>query len=258
MSISHSPAACDDPTLSLWLRGFLREWPEYSITHPDSPVEDLTHLQPAILEKLLNDLGTPACDINLCEMAFNPWVVAGLERKELPNASVLTWLLDPSGSHGLGCKPLKALLSLLIDCGADTFPQDFQAWCEIAKEVLPTGNQQNRIDIEIDADTFYLLIEVKINAGEQQDQLQRYQHEAISRAGNRPWAILFLTPQGRPPLSGDCDLTEHLLYFSWHRLASHLACALRADLRVGIASAIQVRQMACRAVSQYLDHIRQF
>ncbi len=38
MPISHSPAACDDPTLSLWLRGFLREWPENSITHLDSPV----------------------------------------------------------------------------------------------------------------------------------------------------------------------------------------------------------------------------
>lgn len=256
--MSISQAAWEDPTLSLWLRGFLREWPENSIAHPDSPAEDLTHLQPVMLEKLLDDLGILACDINLCEMAFNPWVVAGLERKELPNASALTWLLDPSGSHGLGSKPLKALLSLLIDCGADTFPLDYQAWCGIAKEILPTGNQQNRVDIEIDADTFYLLIEVKINAGEQQDQLQRYQHEAISRAGKRPWAILFLTPQGRPPSSGDCDLTQHLLSLSWHRLASHLACALRADLRAGIESTIPMRQMACGAVNQYLDHIRQF
>lgn len=256
MSISQT--AWEDPTLSLWLRGFLREWPENSIAHPDSPAEDLTHLQPVMLEILLDDLGILACDINLCEMAFNPWVVAGLERKELPNASALTWLLDPSGSHGLGSKPLKALLSLLIDCGADTFPLVYQAWCGIAKEILPTGNQQNRVDIEIDADTFYLLIEVKINAGEQQDQLQRYQHEAISRAGKRPWAILFLTPQGRPPSSGDCDLTQHLLSLSWHRLASHLACALRADLRAGIASTIPMRQMACGAVNQYLDHIRQF
>ncbi|HHQ6617133.1 TPA: PD-(D/E)XK nuclease family protein [Serratia fonticola] len=256
--MSISQAAWEDPTLSLWLRGFLREWPENSIAHPDSPAEDLTHLQPVMLEKLLDDLGTLACDINLCEMAFNPWVVAGLERKELPNASVLTWLLDPSGSHGLGSKPLKALLSLLIDCGADTFPLDYQAWCGIAKEIIPTGNQQNRVDIEIDADTFYLLIEVKINAGEQQDQLQRYQHEAISRAGKRPWAILFLTPQGRPPSSGDCDLTRHLLSLSWHQLASHLACALRVDLRAGIASTIPMRQMACGAVNQYLDHTRQF
>jgi hypothetical protein len=36
--MSISQAAWDDPTLSLWLRGFLREWPENSIAHLGSPV----------------------------------------------------------------------------------------------------------------------------------------------------------------------------------------------------------------------------
>lgn len=55
----------------------------------------------------------------------------------------------------------------------------------------PCGNNINRVDIEINADNFYLLIEVKIDAREQDSQISRYCFDAKNRAISRPWGVIF-------------------------------------------------------------------
>ncbi|SUU23951.1 Uncharacterised protein [Acinetobacter haemolyticus] len=61
------------------------------------------------------------------------------------------------------------------------------------------GNQDNRIDIEIDAPDFLLFIEIKINAGEGEKQLQRYFEIAQAKAWRKDWLIVYLTKDGKLP-----------------------------------------------------------
>ncbi|ELY6274646.1 PD-(D/E)XK nuclease family protein [Cronobacter muytjensii] len=178
---------------------------------------------------------------------FDPWAVAGLSRKEVANTQVLAWLLDPKGSHGFGALALQALLAHIL-------PVEFHT-CRVKAEALPDGNSSERVDIVIDADTFYLLIEAKIDAGEQPDQLARYAAAAARRAGKRASAILFLTPDGRPPRT--CSSGDNTRCISWKTLARVLEHGLRPHFREPVEKP-PTRHMAEQAARRFLHHIRQF
>ena len=57
------------------------------------------------------------------------------------------------------------------------------------KESNPDGYIRNRVDIEIESNDFYLIIEVKIDANESIEQLKKYGDLAKSRAGDRQGGI---------------------------------------------------------------------
>nr|WP_239514982.1 PD-(D/E)XK nuclease family protein [Enterobacter ludwigii] len=84
-------------------------------------------------------------------------------------------------------------------------PEDYLHYCRVLVETNPTGDNTNRVDIEINADNFFLLVEVKIDSCEQQEQIGRYCSDARIRAGSRPWAVVFLTPHGGKPLTCGSD-----------------------------------------------------
>ena len=65
---------------------------------------------------------------------------------------------------------------------------------------------------------FYMIIEVKIDADENNCQINRYCSIAESRAGKLPWAVVYLTPDGRKPRSIDQKFTENVANISWGRL----------------------------------------
>lgn len=48
---------------------------------------------------------------------------------------------------------------------------DYLHYCRVRVETNPTGDNTNRVDVEINADNFFLLIEVKIDAYEQPEQI---------------------------------------------------------------------------------------
>lgn len=248
------------PSLATWLPQFFAQWPRQALDtqlrEPPAVTVDARQLS-----AFFNDIEQPIAALRHGTFSFDPWEVAKLGRNEVRNSAVLAWLLDPHGNHGFGDLPLKALLSAVRECGREAFPENFTRYCRVNVEKYPTGDATNRVDIEVDADNFFMLIEVKIDAYEQKEQIRRYIGEAKKRAGEQPWAVVYLTPQGRVPLSAgeEADVTD-VPCLSWRRLASVMTQALEPTRRQIFAAptASPARQMAAHAAFRFLDRMRQF
>lgn len=151
------------------------------------------------------------------------WQIAGLGHDEVRNARVLSWLLDPQGSHGAGSRYLDALWNRIDGHAKLGFHlSDVE---RVTRENYPIGNGESRIDIEITGKDFLLFIEVKIYAGEsKQGQVQIYQALARQKAaslGRRHAAVLYLSetePQG----------AEDVLRCRWRDIAHVVRTELRA------------------------------
>lgn len=130
--------------------------------------------------------------------------IIGRARYEAHHSAMLAWLLDPLGKHGLGATLLASLLRL---CGVVDRPDLHRA-----RPALEVQRSDTRADIVVFATGATLVIENKVNAGEQERQCDRlYEHFGID-----PGAVfLFLTPTGRAPdtATGTCrDVWVRLSY----------------------------------------------
>lgn len=174
------------------------------------------------LASWLNDLRSPLIESRKGAFHCKPWDLAGLNRDEVRNSAVLAWLLNPKGSHGLGKIALTPVLQKLHDKLPDKFPVVIDGYCSVRTEYNPDGDISNRVDIVIDSSNFYLIIEVKINAWEGKYQIKRYADIATKQAGQRPWAIVFLTPSGRDAETAEDYSNTHVLPLSWYELAKSI------------------------------------
>jgi len=121
---------------------------------------------------------------------YNIFNILGLSSNETRlHSAFLANLLDPHGSHGLKAKPLDAFLKII---GA-THLDSSTASVAIEKHVgLVTDSEGGRIDIFIsDKNRNSLIIENKIYAGDQPNQLLRYFNYAKSSC--KEFKILYLT-----------------------------------------------------------------
>jgi hypothetical protein len=139
---------------------------------------------------------------------FNIFSVMGMESNEVKtHSAIIGELLNPKGSHGLEDKPLKLFIELVVkplyglEDGTygkfeEKFNFDFESTCskveEFAGAINDDATEGGRIDIVIkDNKEKVFLIENKIYAGEQKNQLGRYN----KFYPNAP--ILFLTLDGK-------------------------------------------------------------
>ena len=162
----------------------------------------------------------------------NPWAVAGLRRDEVRNAAVLGWFLDPRGNHGYGGRILADLLAHVSRMLPGGFPAQASSGCLVSVEECPDGDRANRVDIQIDDPNFFLIMEVKIDAPEQSEQIERYCNIAAARvASGRPWAVVFLTIDGRTSKTAG-DYGERVAAVSWGRLAASFRQVARSAASV--------------------------
>jgi hypothetical protein len=151
------------------------------------------------IDQVLNALREPIANARARGEFMNIWTIAGLRRDELRHASVLRWLIDCGGSHGQCHRFLQHFLRRL----ATDLPPDFpSATCLLGGystrvESNPFGDTANRIDIEIESDSFLIFIEAKIDAMERPDQLHRYLKLAERKAAGKPFCVVFLSPAGQ-------------------------------------------------------------
>lgn len=248
----------NNSSLVEWLPEFFHQWPQNMVwaKEKDKKINiDATHLA-----EFFSQLSEPLKAVQNRSLSFDPWEVAGLGRKEVRNTAILAWLLDPEGTHGFGRLPLKAFLRGIRRKRND-IPEDYHHYCRVQVETNPTGDSTNRVDIEIDADNFFLLVEVKIDACEQQEQVARYCSDARIRAISRPWAVVFLTPHGGKPFTGGSAFTpEDVPCLSWRQLATTLEVSLQPYYKELIADdkSSPSRQMAAHAVFCFLNRVRTF
>jgi hypothetical protein len=182
----------------------------------------------AALRRLLEALAHPVNVIEKAGRFGNPWAAAALRHDEVRNAGVLAWLLDPRGGHGCGSLLLTDLLGRIGRHLQFGFPDGPSPNCVVSVEDCPDGINASRVDIQIDdPDRFFIVIEVKIGAPEQPGQLERYCEVARARAcGMRPWAVVFLTPDGRLPTTAG-ERREFVVPLAWSSVAASLRQAAR-------------------------------
>jgi hypothetical protein len=187
---------------------------------------------------------------------LNVWKVAGLRRNEQSIVSVLAWLLDAQASHGLGAAVSQAVLQRIRDKACAEFAAGpassllatlrTDAACRADCEVCPFDEQEDRIDLHLQAQDFELFIEAKVDARQGQDQLSRYHTKIRDLArlrGKRAWGIIYLTRHGQIP--EDAGDLPNILPLSWREVAAAIRHGLQGQVKI---SAV----LAC----QYADHIQ--
>ena len=153
--------------------------------------------------------------------AVDVWKVAGIGRDELNNSFILEWLLDCYGSHGQGDAFLRTLLE---QCGdgsmASICAHGYRTTVEKSYDEHDqgSGKKRSRVDIVLEGPSFLLLIEVKVDSSETDNQLERYLRIGRTRAGFRPWCLVYLTKDGRQPINTGLEDKNKVDCVSWRKL----------------------------------------
>ena len=105
-------------------------------------------------------------------------------------------LLSPEGSHNQGDKFLRLFFKNVLGINEENFPTGYVA---VRREVCLTSD--SRLDLMIDTDSCCYLIEAKINAGEQPEQIKRYCEWAEKRG--KGYSMYFLTLDGHVSNTAD-------------------------------------------------------
>ena len=115
------------------------------------------------------------------------------------HSRLLATLLNPKANHGLGNEFLKLFLIAL------GLPEDYIAYCKeqiversIGEVTETTGG---RIDIILEDGKHAVIIENKIYAGDQPNQLLRYHNYGVKTFGENNFKLVYLTLNGSEPSS---------------------------------------------------------
>ena len=124
---------------------------------------------------------------------FNIFSIMSMESDEVfTHSAIIAELLNPKGSHSLGTQPLKLFYKIVLNI--EKFPENIEQHICIKEEyigLITDDKTGGRLDIVVkDSSGNGLVIENKIYAGEQPDQLKRYKN----KYGNA--TLLFLTLKG--------------------------------------------------------------
>lgn len=139
---------------------------------------------------------------------FNVFEALGAVRSELRHSNVLAWLLDPSGSHGLGTAFLDPFLRYASrraredeDVAGEAVPTPFDVdgWDLSGAEIRREWRNVDLLVLDR-ANGFVCAVENKVFSGEHSGQLRRYR-ELVAAAfpDARHRLFLFLSPGGVAP-----------------------------------------------------------
>lgn len=152
-----------------------------------------------VLKQFLLDIG---CLDQLDEWTskFNLFDVLKITRTEIRHSNLLAWLLTPNENHGLSDSILKGFIQSVISVydrdeyvNISTLLMDFQSF------IL----YRERYNIDLlaisDKEKFVLCIENKIDAGEHDNQLARYQKTIEEAFPGYKAVYIYLSPAGIEP-----------------------------------------------------------
>ncbi len=129
----------------------------------------------------------------MSEERFNIFRICGVNHYEITHSAILTELLNNKSSHHFGTKFLVAFLETLIK--ENVLDKDFSFSLKDVKVVPehPVG-KFGRIDILIHNENQCIIIENKIYARDQNEQLKRY--EEYAKNNFKDYTLLYLTLYG--------------------------------------------------------------
>jgi hypothetical protein len=129
---------------------------------------------------------------------FNIFRVLNIQRREVKlHSRFIAELLKPLGSHGQQDHFLNLFFKATGLRRPKIWPDKFSDWKITTEEV--TANS-GRLDIVLRAPGFIIVIENKIDAGEQEEQMLRYKKWLKEQEAKFPYQyLIFLTPDGKSP-----------------------------------------------------------
>lgn len=137
---------------------------------------------------------------------------------ELKHCSMLAWFLNPSANH---CQQELFFKLFLEKYNIDSL-DEFLSGGYFKVSTEDNFSELGRVDITISSINFWFVIEAKISALEQEDQIKRYRRILNTKSCllNIPRSrckIFFLTKDGKKPNSGNADFC-----ISWKEIAEIL------------------------------------
>lgn len=178
--------------------------------------------------------------------SINPWTVAGTKRREVRNAAILAALWSPAQTGDVAAR---FLAEFFARCGVrrgQELPtlEQLTLGYRLRVENCPGADGADRVDLVVETATQFIGIEVKIDAGEGRDQLERYV-EAIRRSAgqmDKSPRVIFLAPA--PPSHVD------VVPATWSTVRAAAAAVVprnRANL-----------EFAHHLIAQFARHARSF
>lgn len=138
---------------------------------------------------------------------FNVFEVLSVQYKEVIMCRMLKEFLDPNGKHGKGNKFLKLFFKVINESSGEIVSDEDLDNSYKSNEIVVDCEHEiddnRRIDILIRVGARYIPIEVKIYAGEQQNQVQDYLNYCNKmqkqEGSNDKTVLLYLTLDGHNP-----------------------------------------------------------
>lgn len=187
---------------------------------------------------------------------FNIFNVLGLSTSEVRlHSAFLAELLNPNGDHGLGDKFLQAFIDDIVYKNKETFTFDTQSAKVYVEYDIGTISEDysegGRIDLLIqDKNKQTIIIENKIDAGDQYKQLLRYNNYAKNKYNAEQYILLYLTKYGTSPT--DESTGKQIFNYSCISYEKDILNWLKNC--VGIAALFpRVRE----TISQYITNLKQ-
>lgn len=181
--------------------------------------------------------------------------VLGRQRDELVHSRMIGWLLVPTHRHGLK----RAVLTRFLDTlwpGEELMREGPVTMDLELPETGPdvTGTMRDaRADIVLRGDGITIVIENKVDAGEQVEQCERLYWAFANKPGEIRW--LFLTPSGRAPQSAvSADAKSAWATMSYRTLRDIVATALASvpgSSAIGRATALQYLETLTRSLPRH-------
>ncbi len=134
--------------------------------------------------------------------------VLGRQRDELSHSRLIGWLLVPTNRHGLGRRFLIGFLDHLWPGEALLRSGPVYVEIEATGSALDDAGTHRvaRADIVLRGEGLTVLIENKLDAGEQSEQCERLFWAWAGEPGMTRW--VFLTPTGRPPVTATSEAAK--------------------------------------------------
>ena len=194
--------------------------------------------------RLVNDERFDRLDLELKNA--NIFTILGIERMEIRHSNFLAWLLDSSGTHGLGSLFLKRFLR---DISLLDSPESINEVCvkDANTQSIEVRREWRNIDILLLAGDLVVCIENKVDSSDSQKQLTRYRSIVEHSFPTQRKAFVYLTPDGRDP--GDEDEQAHYINYSYQQIAGHLHRILKLH-RSSMIPSVSIY------ISDYLDNLR--
>lgn len=187
---------------------------------------------------------------------FNVFSALQLDRREVYHSRFIAYLFDPSSRHDQGAVFLNCFLQFI---GHPTVTQDEEKQVTVSAELaiargvaspdlLLSVEAKGRMDIFIKTPHSAVVIENKIDAGEQLDQVKRYCAWLKGQSGKT--ALIYLTPTGVEAQSGKANSC-----ISYSELARLLRESLTRISKQAVSLHEVIGQYAqlCHAVSKGED-----